>query len=507
MKKRSNWIMLLVFVASFVSASAFAQVAQCDDKDGDKYAVCNPSCVLPAGLKCGDCDDDHANINPGVNEAADPKLWGDGLNNDCKVSAWETTNGDTVSLNAVGGPNILARFERGLGRSIPPKSAAELRLLKDIIACKAGNCTVDYTGGKLTPASGYRSVDVDCDGVLNFVPDSYSPTLADQDKCKKVARPTACPTCPSAPKAKAVRRPAPSAAAPVPGSATPVDSAAPKAPAKAVRGVVDYSAPIAKAQATADAANKLATEASAKVNTFDAALQGHTEQLSAFDTALAEQKTAIANEEARAKAAEAAIDSKAQAAIDRSTEADSKADQAIATVTELEKQGVLVELSLGGASLFGSDAFVTKNGKVYQMRGNTSPGGYVGLNVGYANPVGRYNAFVNLMPLADEGPNGYESSIAWQTGVETTLTSLHGFGFHALYQQHDAGGSVVGANSYARGGGAGLSFVTTTSGSNFKVGFQGRATVGLESYGAGKGSDIAPFAGITLGINFGFGPK
>lgn len=506
MKKFS--LLLLALAATIVSSSAFAAPVECKNDDGDKYAVCDAVCnVLPPGaIKCGDCDDQHADINPGINEAADPKLWDDGLNNDCKVSAWETASGDTVSLNVVGGPDVVARFARGLGRSITPKSSSELRLLKDILACKAGNCTVDFTGGKLTPATGYRSVDVDCDGVLNFVPDSYSPTLQDQDKCKKV-RPTACPTCPGAPKAKAVRR-TPSAAAPLPGSVTPADPAAPapKASAKAVRGV-DYSAPIAKAQATADDAKKVADAASAKVNTFDAALQGHTEQLSAFDTALAEQKTAIANEEARAKAAEAAIDTKAQAAIDRSTEAEAKADQVIATVTELEKQGVLVELSLGGAALLGHDAHVTKNGKVYQMRGNTSPGGYVGLNLGYANETGRFNGFFNLLPLADDGPKGWESSIAYQGGAEVTFKALYGFGVHAMFLQHDAGGSVVGANSYSRGGGAGLSYVSTTSGTNFKVGFQARATVGVESYGAGKGSDTSPFAAFSAGINFGFGPK
>lgn len=504
MKKIS---LLLALVASLMSSIAFAQVAQCPDADGDGYAVCSASCVLPAGIKCGDCDDavGHGMINPGV-----PEVWDDGLDNDCKTDSWDvqtgSAKGDRVSLGAT----LLSRFSKGLGRSIAPRSSSELRLLKDIMACKgSSDCTVDFVGGKLIPATGYRLLDKDCDGVLNVVADTYSPTLQDQDKCRKANPAPACSSCPNAPKAKAVRR-APSAAAPVPGSATPADPAAPAPKAvpvlKGARGV-DYSAPIAKAQATADAANKLATEASAKVNTFDAALQGHTEQLSALDAAIAEQKAAVEAETARAKAAEGKIDEKAQGAIDRATEAKQSADDAIEAVAEMEKQGVLVELSLGGASLFGSDAFVTKNGKVYQMRGNTSPGGYVGLNVGYANPVGRYNAFVNLMPLADEGPNGYESSIAWQTGVETTLTSLHGFGFHALYQQHDAGGSVVGANSYARGGGAGLSFVTTTSGSNFKVGFQGRATVGLESYGAGKGSDIAPFASITLGINFGFGPK
>lgn len=223
--------------------------------------------------------------------------------------------------------------------------------------------------------------------------------------------------------------------------------------------------------------------------------------------ALAEQKSALELETARAKAAEGLIDTKAQAAIDRSTEAKRSADDAIEAVAELEKQGVLVELSLGSVVIRQHDASVVKSGKEYQMRSDTATGGSIGLNVGYANESGRYNGFFNLLPLADEGPEGYEPSIAYQGGAEATFAALHGLGVHVLFQQHDAGGSVVGANSYARGGGAGLSYVSTTSGSNFKVGLHARATVGVESYGAGKGSDTSPFAALSVGILFGFGPK
>lgn len=492
-------VAILALFSSNVFAAATDPIPTCPDKDSDGYAVCDSTCTVSGTkLKCGDCAPDHEFINPGVNEAGNPKFWNDGLNNDCKVSAWESTNGDTTSLGEV----QVGRFSKGLGRSITPKSASELQLLKEIMVCKAGNCTIDYVGGKLTPAAGYRKVDVDCDGVFNVVPDTYTLTLKDQDKCKKVSHSSA-PAAPKAPKAKAA-----ASVAPTSGTTTPTaDPAAPKAPAKVVRGV-DYSAPIAKAQATADKALQVTGETAATVKT-----QG--EKLSALDQAIADQKTAISAETARATTAEGLIDTKAQAAIDRATEAVADASAAKASVAEMEKQGFFGELSLGGATLVSHDAHIKltqdsgtyKKGDVLQMRGNVAPGGYVGLNVGYQNEDGRFNGFFNLLPLADEGPKGYESSIAYQGGVEATLTALHGLGFHAMFLQHDAGGSVVGANSYSRGFGGGLSYNSTTVGSNFKVGFQGRATVGVESYGAGKGSDTAPFAGITLGINFGFGPK
>lgn len=487
-----KYTFLLALVATVFSANAFAQVAQCPDADTDSFAVCSASCVLPAGIKCGDCDDVHSNINPGATE-----LWDNGLNDDCKNEAWENSSGDRVSLGSV----VLARFSNGLGRSIAPKSAQELRLLKDIMACKgSSDCTVDYVGGKLKASTGFLLVDTDCDGVINVVSETYSPTLADQKKCSKAAS--------VAPKAPAVRRVVP--AVTLPGTATP--TTAPAAPVKGARGaVIDWSTPIAKAQATADEAKKMATEVSATVGILDATVKGHGEKLSVLDAALAETNAAIEAETARATAAEGEIDTKAQAAIDRSTEAVATAEEAKKLAEEAEKKGVLVELSMGGATLFQHDARVREGegegANVYKMRGDYSLGGYAGLNVGYANESGRYLGFFNLLPIADKGRNGWESGIAYQAGAEATLKSLGGLGAHVMFLQHDAGGSVVGANTYSRGGGLGLSYATTTSGSNFKVGFQARGTVGIEDYGAGKESSSDFFAALSAGINFGFGPK
>ncbi|MCX6714616.1 MAG: putative metal-binding motif-containing protein [Candidatus Uhrbacteria bacterium] len=497
---------IFAIVAFLVSFNAFAAPVECKDKDGDKFAVCDASCnVLPAGTKCGDCDDDHAFINPGVNEVGNPALWDDGVDNDCK-------GGDLVSMKTLD----RQRFEKGLNRSIPAKSPQELNLQKIIIACQGGvtanpssHCKVDWLGGKLNPDPGYGFVDADCSGKYKVVDQAELDRIAELERrgagCKN-KKPVAPANGNSVPATHIHKAPAP-VVAPTPGAVTPTDPNAPKAPAKAARGV-DYSAPIAKAQATADGAQQAVVRLKDTVD-------GQSGHLSALDQAIADQKTAISAETERATAAEGRIDTKAQTAIDRSTEAVAAAEAAKKTAEELEKKGFFGELSLGGATLVSHDAHIRltqdsgtyKKGDVLQMRGNVAPGGYVGLNVGYANEDGRFNGFFNLLPLADEGPKGYESSIAYQGGVEATFTAFRGFGVHALFLQHDAGGSVVGANSYSRGVGGGLSFNSTTVGSNFKVGFQGRATIGGESYGAGKGSDTALFAGVTLGINFGFGPK
>jgi len=351
------------------------------------------------------------------------------------------------------------------------------------MACKtSGNCTVDYTGGKLNPSAGYLKVDTDCDGVINVVPDTYSPTLADQAKCQKVAAKAAV-IATAVRKAKVKKAAAPAPAAPLPGQATPT-APAPKAPAKGARGAaVDYSAPIAQAQADATKALQTATEASAKVGTFDAALKDHGDRLTAFDTALAQQKEALAAETARATAAEEGLDNKAQGALDLSAEAKASADTAKAAVEVLKGQGGFIEGYAGGGFIAQRDFDVTPKGatKAVVVRDQFAPTAEVGANIGFETASNRYNLFGAFSPSWDAG----DSSMGGTGGAEVTWRlggSQSYLGLHGLYQRHNAGGNVVYTNAVGNAFGGGLTFVHRGADQKH-IGIQARLTAAWETFG------------------------
>ena len=56
----------------------------CPDADGDGFAVCSMGCALPAGKRCGDCDDTAAAIRPDAVEGpADAAVCSDHVDNNC----------------------------------------------------------------------------------------------------------------------------------------------------------------------------------------------------------------------------------------------------------------------------------------------------------------------------------------------------------------------------------------------------------------------------------------
>ncbi|MEW6221188.1 MAG: putative metal-binding motif-containing protein [Thermodesulfobacteriota bacterium] len=70
------WLAVLLVAAVLIAGPALA--APCPDADGDGFAVCSGGCTLPEGKQCGDCNDQNAQIRPGVAE-----FCGDGIDNNC----------------------------------------------------------------------------------------------------------------------------------------------------------------------------------------------------------------------------------------------------------------------------------------------------------------------------------------------------------------------------------------------------------------------------------------
>lgn len=59
-------------------------VTYCPDADGDGFAVCSGSCVLPAGKVCGDCNDSLAAVSPAaLEEPFGSAVCQDAIDNDC----------------------------------------------------------------------------------------------------------------------------------------------------------------------------------------------------------------------------------------------------------------------------------------------------------------------------------------------------------------------------------------------------------------------------------------
>lgn len=454
-----------IFVlVSLFSISAFAQVPQCPDEDKDGYAVCSTTCLAK---NCGDCDDKHVNVNPGMTE-----IWEDGLDNDCKDDVpgqknldGTAANGDRLSLGAV----YVARFSKSLGRSITPKSPSELQLLKELMVCRGAgaNCKVDYTDGTITPAKGFRMLDTDCDGLFNIVPDSYSQTVADKEKCEKVAKKAAAR---STPKASGGVKAAP--AIQLPAGATPVVAA--PAPSKALFSVVQRQA--AAADAKADKALETANKASAKVDTFDAALKGHGEQLSVLDQALKA-------EEARAKAEEARIKGIAQAGLDRATEAKADIEELKEDIFYLKTKGGFLEGYAGGGFIVQRDFDVTPKGakKPVLVRDQVAGAAELGANLGFETKGSRFNLFGAFSPNWDLGDVSMGATggaeVTWRLGGSQSYLGVHG-----LYQRHHAGGNVVYTNAVGNAFGGGATFVFRGA-DQAHLGIQARLTAAWETFG------------------------
>ncbi len=444
------WILSVALATLVVSSNSFGQAAAfCVDNDSDGwYVASSVGCVPPANAKGGDdCDDNNPAIHPKATET-----WDNTIDEDCDGS-------DSVT------PNLahLRAFKID-----PANKAAVKKWMRDRDTCAAavGHCSVNFTAGTYMLAADYDFYSVECGKPKKVV--------KTDDVEYKLAKKLEAAGC-GCVKKQAVRRkvskPSTPAAAPLPGDTTP--TAAPTVKGK--RSVqVDYSAPIAAAQATADKALEEAGKATKKVDSFGEAFKGHTEQLSALEAAdKAERERAMAREDE--------IEEKADAAGANAERAFAAVAQVNKDVTKLQSRGPFLEGFVGAGTIAQRDFVVTKGKKSVVVRGNWAPSLEIGGNVGLETERGRFDVFGSLVPSWDEG----ESNIGGVAGVEYAwrLAGSNTFvGVHGIYQRHASGGNVVLSKAVSNGYGGGLTFVYTSDDSHH-VGLQARLSALYEEFG------------------------
>jgi hypothetical protein len=444
---------LVVSSTSFAAPPAAA--AFCDDVDGDGWYVVSAGCVPMANAQgSDDCDDGNPAIHPKATE-----VWDNNIDEDCDGS--DATTPNLAHLRAF--------------KVDPANKAAVKKWMKDRDTCAAatGKCAVNFTAGTYMLAEGYDFYSVECGKAKKVI--------ATSDVEYKLAKKLEAAGC-GCVKKQAVRRkvskPSTPAAAPLPGETTPTTAPT----VKGKRSVqVDYSAPIAaaqatgeKAQKTAEEAQKAADKAQAKADSFDEAFKGHTVQLGALDQALKAETE-------RATTRENEIEEKADAAGANAQRAFAAVADVTKDVTKLQSRGPFLEGFVGGGTIAQRDFVVTKNKKSVVVRGNWAPSLEIGGNVGLETESGRFNAFGSLVPSWDEG----ESNIGGVAGVEYAwrLAGSNTFiGVHGIYQRHASGGNVVLSKAVSNGYGGGLTFVYTSDAAHH-VGLQARLSALYEEFG------------------------
>ncbi len=476
--------LLIVSVNAFAAEPKRASKAhgcpQTDDADGDGYCAA-PSTIKPADVAGTgyDCDDNVSSTHPGARD-----VMNDGVDNDCDGDEFDSP--PKAVLKAFGCSET--------------NEVAIKHLVKEIGICEgAAECRLDKVKGKFITDSGFYFLDTNCDGVREVL-DEAAKKIRDEEirkfgDCSKYK--------PTSHKGKGVYKGKRRAKSRVSATATPSVQLSHDPTATALANAAGAEARQAMEAANAASAKSidLFGQAQAGLEDLEGQLGKETKAREAGDAALGKRIDVVrGNVDKVAHVAHVAIKEAARSA----------------------SMAPLVEIGLVGGVVVqsGMPLMSMKTGKhIGIARGFVAPGLGVNFNLGVENLYGRFNGFAVLQQSWDQKSgteSGWDDGVIWQTGVEAAFrlgSSSTYLGPHLLYQQHEAGGNVLGANVASRGVGAGVTFVTTNCDGPVKYGFQARLTGGYEALGtSGKNSkgsfevvDGGAFFGLQLGVNFGMG--
>lgn len=452
------------------------------DSDGDGWCAA-PATGAPAIVGAIDCDDNDPGANPGAIE-----IPGNGIDDDC--------NGSDLAI-----PVALKRQEvlKAFGCSAGDVSRMTTLIAEHENCIVGGNCKVDYKLGQFKTLVNNYFVDTSkrCDQprkILNH--DEWSDHMEKVRKgeavlCKKAVHQTQSTNRSAKPKVRS-------------------RSGSGSAANRSISTSVDLPVAVSLTQ-RADGVDKILGEHRDRMKGIDDSVKQETTERKAADEDIKVKLVQVqamateAIEDSAEALGKTVINAKAaEAAQKMAKSAKSGAEEALAN-------GALIEIYAGLDGRLHRAMEAPTAGDVL-ARGNFAPVTSVGVHVGRETPDGVLYLMLEGGAGWDEGPNGRDDpALSWKVGVENASTN-HGFGWHAFYNQHESGGTILATNAVSRGGAVGLTYRRVTSGLA-RFGLLARLTVGAEHLGT-QGNDAyvpkidkALWAGASIGLTFGLGAK